>query len=192
MPPLSSRNSRSFTHEELSRRRTLGVELDAIDIKILSCLQLDGRMTKAALAESVGLSPSACFERVNRLEKKKVITSYHARVNLRLINNVQTFFTEILIKTHRSSDFSIFENYIKNIDEIIECYALGGGVDYLLKIVTSDVDIYQVVIDNILDAGVGVDRYFTYIVTKPVKMAAQLPVRALLGDGLDETPLSAR
>ncbi|TXR50578.1 Lrp/AsnC family transcriptional regulator [Phyllobacterium endophyticum] len=159
------------------------MELDAIDIKILSLLQHDGRITKAALAEAVGLSPSACFERLNRLEKKKVITSYHAKVNIGAIRNIQTFFTEILIKTHRSSEFSIFENYIANIDEIVECYALGGGVDYLLKIVTPDVDIYQVLIDNILDANVGVDRYFTYIVTKPVKMMMQLPIAALLGKG---------
>ncbi|CDZ40803.1 Transcriptional regulator, AsnC family [Neorhizobium galegae bv. officinalis] len=183
MPPSTSRNSRSFTYEQLNKRRPLGVELDVVDVKILGLLQRDGRITKAALADAVGLSPSACFERVSRLEKKKVITSYHAHVNIKAIRNVQTFFTEILIKTHRSSDFSIFENYIRGIDEVIECYSLGGGIDYLLKIVTADVDVYQVFIDALLDANIGVDRYFTYIVTKPIKQTLQLPVGALLGNG---------
>lgn len=179
--PLSNNNgTRSFTYQELNRRPP-GVALDAIDINILSHLQRDGRMTKVSLAESVGLSPSACFERVNRLEKKKVIASYHAHVNLRLINSVHTFFTEVYLKTHRSSDFGMFEKYVAKIDEIIECYVLGGGIDYILKIATLDVEIYQIIIDNMLHENIGIEKCLTYIVTKPVKVSTQLPIKALLG-----------
>ena len=154
--------------------------LDEVDVRILSVLQRDGRISKTALGEMVNLSPSACLERVRRLEKKKLILSYHATVNMKALLGFHTFFTEITLRTHRADDFSVFERYVQKIDEIIECHALGGGIDYLLKFICPDVERYQALVDQILDAQVGVDRYFTYIQTKAVKSRAQLPIEALV------------
>jgi Lrp/AsnC family transcriptional regulator, regulator of ectoine-degradation genes len=154
--------------------------LDEVDVRILSILQRDGRISKTALGEMVNLSPSACLERVRQLEKKKLILSYHANVNIKALLGLHTFFTEITLRTHRADNFSIFERYVQKIDEIVECHALGGGIDYLLKLICPDVERYQALIDQILDAQVGVDRYFTYIQTKAVKTRAQLPIEALV------------
>lgn len=156
------------------------VAVDQIDIRILSILQRDGRISKTALAEMVCLSPSACLDRMRRLERKKLIQSYHAHLNFKALFGVTHFFTTIMLRTHRQSDFSMFEQYVRKVDEVVECHALGGGIDYLLKLVSPNVEHYQAVIDRMLDANVGVDRYFTYIVTKPVKTQHQMSVDSLL------------
>jgi Lrp/AsnC family transcriptional regulator of ectoine degradation len=154
--------------------------LDRTDVQILAVLQRNGRISKAALAEQVHLSPSACFERMRRLEKHKVILSYHANVNLRALTHLQLFLTEISLKTHYAADFRRFETYIAGVPEIVECHALGGGIDYIMKVVTRDVDAYQTLVDRMLEAEIGIERYFTYVVTKPVKCLPQYAVENFL------------
>ena len=150
--------------------------LDAIDLKILATLQKEGRITKLALAERVNLSPTPCWERLKRLEKAGFIEGYRADIALAKLGGATTVLVEITLKQHRFEDFEIFERAVRNVPEIVECLATGGGIDYLLKIVTSDIDTYQRLIDELLTAGIGIDRYFTYVVTRTVKSAAQPPV----------------
>jgi len=154
--------------------------LDEMDVRILAILQNDGRISKTALAERVHLSQSACLTRIQRLEKDKFILSYNATINFRAIAKLQMIFTEITLRNHRATEFSIFERYVQSIDDIVECHALGGGIDYILKIVCPDIEHYQGMIDNMLDAQLGVDRYFTYVVTKSVKSAAQPAVNSVV------------
>ncbi len=87
------------------------------------------------------------------------------------------------MRHHQHEDFAIFEKAVQDIPEIVECYALGGGVDYMLKVLCRDVDAYQRLIDGLLIAGIGIDRYFTYIVTKKVKVTPVPPIDALLDSG---------
>jgi Lrp/AsnC family transcriptional regulator of ectoine degradation len=154
--------------------------LDTIDIKILATLQSEGRITKLALAEKVSLSPTPCWERLKRLEKAGFIKGYRAEIDLAKLGSVTTVLVEITLKQHRFEDFETFERSVKRIPEIVECYATGGGIDYLLKVVTLDIDAYQRLIDELLTAGIGIDRYFTYVVTRNVKTAHQPPVEALV------------
>jgi len=156
------------------------VALNEADVRILATLQREGRISKAALAEKVNLSASACFERMQRLEKQKVIVSYHATVNLRALVQLHTFFTEISLKSHHAYDFRRFEAFVQTVPEIVECHALGGGIDYVVKIASRDVEDYQALIDRLLDSEIGIDRYFTYIVTKVVKSLPQFQVENLL------------
>lgn len=158
----------------------LNTRLDEIDIRILAVLQREGRITKADLAERVHLSPSACHERMRRLEKKKIIRSYHAVVDLKRLMPVTHFFTEMTLANHRYADFVRFEQYIMECQEVVECHALGGGIDYILKIITPTVERYQLLIEEMLEAQIGIDRYFTYVVTKPIKSIGQLSVDQLL------------
>jgi Lrp/AsnC family transcriptional regulator of ectoine degradation len=154
--------------------------LDAIDIKILAALQREGRITKIALAEKVGLSPTPCWERLKRLEKAGFIKGYRAEIDLAKLGSATTVLVEITLKQHRFEDFQTFERAVRQIPEIVECYATGGGIDYLLKVVTLDIDAYQRLIDELLTAGIGIDRYFTYVVTRNVKTAHQPPLEALV------------
>ncbi|MCH2275331.1 Lrp/AsnC family transcriptional regulator [Thalassospira sp.] len=156
------------------------IRLDDQDLKILLTLQREGRITKVKLAEAVNLSPSPCWERLKRLEDLGVISGYHAHINLEMLVKPTLVMTEVTLRHHQHEDFTIFEKAVQDIPEIVECYALGGGVDYMLKILCRDVDAYQRLIDGLLIAGIGIDRYFTYIVTKKVKTTPVPPIDALL------------
>ncbi|MEM7222217.1 MAG: Lrp/AsnC family transcriptional regulator [Pseudomonadota bacterium] len=156
--------------------------LDKIDLKILAVLQREGRITKLALAEKVNLSPTPCWARLKRLEEAGVIAGYHARLALEKLGPITTVWTEITLASHKAGDFAAFEQAVQARPEIAECWATGGGIDYLLKVVTRDVDAYQRLIDELLEADLSIDRYFTYIVTKSVKAPPQIPVGELFGE----------
>lgn len=156
------------------------MKLDAYDVRILAALQRDGRMTKLRLAEEIGLSPSPCWERMRRLESAGLIRGYHADIDADRILHPATILVEITLRSHHAQDFERFQQAIANVNEIVECYATGGGIDYLMKVVALDIDHYQRIIDSLLEAEVGIDRYFTYIVTRQVKQAHGLPLVHLL------------
>jgi len=154
-------------------------KLDAIDLRILKALQRDGRMTKARLAEAAHLSPSACWQRLKRLEDEGVIAGYHARINPRKLGPSALVMVEVELRGHRAIDFERFEAVVRDMPEIVECQATGGGIDYLLKVVAPDVDAYQRLIDTLLERDLGIERYYSYIVTKTVKDGSLLPLERL-------------
>jgi len=154
--------------------------LDAYDVRILAALQRHGRITKLALAEEIGLSPSPCWERMRRLEKHGLIRGYHADIDLERLLHTATILVEVTLRSHQARDFERFEHAVMDVPEVVECYSTGGGIDYLLRVVALDIDHYQRIIDALLLAEVGIDRYFTYIVTKQVKAARETPLVHLL------------
>ncbi len=154
--------------------------LDSIDLRILDAIQRDGRITKLALAEKVGLSPTPCWMRLRKLEKAGIISGYHAKVAIRALAPIATVLMEVTLASHRQADFDRFERTIRDIPEIVACWSVGGGVDYVLKVTTRDIDAYQRLVDALLEREIGIDRYFTYIVTRTVKEEIVLPVTELL------------
>jgi Lrp/AsnC family transcriptional regulator of ectoine degradation len=155
--------------------------LDAIDLKILDAIQRDGRITKLKLAEKVGLSPTPCWMRLRKLEKAGIVSGYHARVSMRSLAPIATVLMEVTLGSHRQADFDRFERAIRDLPEVVACWSVGGGVDYVLKVVTRDIDAYQRLVDGLLEREIGIDRYFTYIVTRTVKEETVLPVAELIG-----------
>jgi Lrp/AsnC family transcriptional regulator, regulator of ectoine-degradation genes len=151
------------------------MKLDGIDLKILAAVQRDGRITKLKLAEMVGLSPTPCWLRLRKLEQTGIILGYHARLSPRRIAPFATVLVEVVLANHRQIDFERFEQAIAGLDEVTDCWSVGGSLDYVLKIVVRDIDTYQRLIDRMLAAQIGIARYFTYIVTKTVKEDAPLP-----------------
>jgi Lrp/AsnC family transcriptional regulator of ectoine degradation len=156
------------------------LRLDAIDLKILDAVQRDGRITKLALAEKVGLSPTPCWLRLRKLEKAGVISGYHARLEPRAIAPITSVLMEVTLGSHRQADFDRFERAIRELPEVVACWSVGGGVDYVLKVVTRDIDAYQRLVDGLLERELGIDRYFTYIVTRTVKDDIALPLSDLV------------
>lgn len=157
------------------------LKLDARDMAILRVLSTEGRITKAELATKVGLSASPCWERLKKLEQAGIIEGYNARINLRKLGPHVTVFVAAELADHTPASFRAFEDSVQRYDEITACWALGGGFDYLMQIVTTDIDTYRRLIDEMLEARIGLARYFTYIVTKPVKSPALPPLEALIG-----------
>lgn len=152
------------------------IKLDDRDLKLLSVLQREGRITKNDLAKRINLSPTACWERLKRLEDSGVIEGYGARLSPAAFGPVSTVIMQAELDSHRSSDFTRFEAAVAEIPEIVDCWAVGGGVDYFLRFVCRDVDSYQRLVDRMLDADIGLKRYYSYVVTKAVKAT---PVRPL-------------
>jgi Lrp/AsnC family transcriptional regulator of ectoine degradation len=161
---------------------TMRAALDKRDLAILAILQREGRITKAALAERVNLSPAACWDRLKRLETSGLITGYQAGIAVEAIGPVSRFVVQIELENHRSADFQRFEAAVRAIPQVTRCVAVGGGVDYFLEVMTRDIDHYQSLIDRLLDSHVGVKRYFTFVVTKQVK-ANPPPIDTLFGGG---------
>lgn len=155
-------------------------KLDPIDLRILDAIQRDGRITKLALAEKVGLSPTPCWMRLRKLEKAGIVSGYHASIATRMIAPVATVLMEVTLASHRQADFERFERVIRDIREVVACWSVGGGVDYVLKVMARDIDAYQRLVDSLLEREIGIDRYFTYIVTKTVKEETALPLADLL------------
>ena len=157
------------------------IKLDDLDLKILTALQREGRMTKVKLAETVNLSVSPCWERLKRLEREGVISGFHADVDIDKLVKVTQVWVEISLGHHQQQDFTRFEAYVQDVEDIVECWATGGTIDYLLRVVTPDLETYQALIDRLLNADIGIDRYVTCVVTKQVKKSDGLPLHNLLG-----------
>lgn len=150
------------------------MKLDARDLEILKVLASEGRITKAELAERIGLSASPCWERLRRLEDAGFIEGYQARISLRKLGPHVTVFVAVELSDHTAASFRAFEGAIQRHGEVTGCWALGGGFDYLMQVVTRDIESYQRLIDELLEARIGLARYFSYVVTKSVK-SPQLP-----------------
>ena len=153
-------------------------KLDRIDLKILAELQRNGRITNVELADLVNLSPSPCLMRVKKLQKAGYITGYRAEIDLAALGaHVQVFVT-VELESHKAESFQLFERTVARMDQITGCWAIGGGYDYLMQVVTTDVATFQEMMDGLLESRAGVRRYYSYIVTKPVK--ADPPAMGLL------------
>jgi len=155
------------------------LKLDRIDIRILSHLQLHGRVSNVDLADAVGLSPSPCLIRVKRLEKAGYITGYAAHVQLGKLGDMQLVFTQVTLADHRREDFARFEAAVRNIDELVECHLVNGGFDYLLKFATRSVAHYHSIAEDVLRQGVNIEKYFSYIVIKSPIVKHHYPIEKL-------------
>lgn len=156
-----------------------GLKLDRIDIRILSHLQRNGRVTNVDLADAVGLSPSPCLIRVKRLEKAGYISGYGAHIDLEKLGTMQVVFTQVTLSDHRRDDFVKFETAIRNIDEVVECHLVSGGFDYLLKFMTRSVVHYQSIMEDVLERSVNIEKYFSYIVIKSPFVKSHYPIEKL-------------
>lgn len=150
----------------------MSMHLDNRDLEILRILSREGRLSKTELARRVNLSPTPCWERLRRLEESGLIRGYRAEIELSALGPSVTIFVTVELERHRTQDFRAFEAAVENRDEVTACWALGGGFDYILQVMTKDVDTYQRFIDQLLRDDLGLARYFTYIVTSTVKASA--------------------
>ncbi|EWH03420.1 Lrp/AsnC family transcriptional regulator [Halomonas sp. BC04] len=157
------------------------IAIDSADMRILCAVQQHGQLSKTKLSELVNLSPTPCWVRFNRLKEAGLIRGYHADIAIDKIANVTKVVVTVSLKEHRKSDFHRFESHIKQVDEIVECIATGGGMDYVLKVVTLSLSGFQNVMEELLSAELGIDRYMTYITTKEIK-STQPDLASLMTD----------
>ena len=148
--------------------------LDRIDLKILSQLQQDGRMSNLKLAEAVALSPTAVLARVQRLTKDGFILGYEARLNPLKLGAGMMVFVEVLLDRTTPNVFEAFKAAVQVHPEIMECHMVAGGFDYLLKTRMTDMAAYRDFAGTVLWQIPGVRETRTYPVMEEVKNTQQL------------------
>jgi len=143
--------------------------LDATDIRILSAVQSHGQLSKTRLAEIVNLSPTPCWARLDRLKAAGYIRSYRAEIALERIVDFTRVIVTVSLTHHRRADFDRFERHIAKVDEIADCVATGGGMDYIMTIYVRNVAAFETLMADLLDSDLAIDRYVTYFTTRTVK-----------------------
>jgi DNA-binding Lrp family transcriptional regulator len=132
--------------------------LDEFDHKILLELERDGALTSAALAERIGLSPSACHRRVKAMEAAAVIEGYAAILSEKALGRGSTVFVAVTLEDQRRETMAKFERAVAQCREVQDCHLMTGESDYLLRIVLRDDDRYERVHQETLSRLPGVRR----------------------------------
>jgi DNA-binding Lrp family transcriptional regulator len=154
------------------------ISVDAFDLKILSALQDDGRLTNQQLADLVGLSASQCSRRRMRLEEE-VISGYHADLASEALGFGVIAFIHITLATHSPDNAKRFRALVNRVDDIQEAYSLTGDADYLLKAVLRDLKSLSDIVNNVLMPHQSVAHVRSSIVLDRLKESSKLPLKEL-------------
>ncbi len=155
------------------------MSLETGDIRILQALQMKGRLTNQELAEQVGMSTSPCWRRVKRLEDSGVIRGYQAVLDRRAVGLGVLAFIRVLIDAHSEAESKRFEEDVLGLDEVIACYSVAGESDFLLQVVSADLDAYADFAMNVVRRLPRIKEMHTMFVLKEIKPLAPLPLQAL-------------
>ena len=151
-------------------------DLDRIDRKILDVLQRQGRISMTDLAGQIGLSTSPCSERVRRLEREKVITGYHARVDPAALGKTLLVVVEITLSSKSGDVFDKVRQELLHVPEVMECHLVSGGFDYLVKARLGGMSEYRHLLGDILKKLPVTAESRSYVVMEEVKESLFVPV----------------
>jgi Lrp/AsnC family leucine-responsive transcriptional regulator len=153
--------------------------LDAIDIAILQALQQDGRLAVSALAKQIGLSGTACTERVRSLEAAGIITGYAATLSGPALGLGLLAFIEVSLDRISREAFDGFRAAVEAIPEIEECHMVAGGFDYLLKVRVPDMAAYRRFLGEALAQVPGIRQTHSYPVMEAIKSQSRVSLSHL-------------
>lgn len=151
-------------------------DIDRIDRRILTELQLDGRITNADLAQRVGLAPTSMSDRVRRLQKSGYIKGYTAQLDPQKLGFGLLVFVEVLLDKTTPDVFAKFAQAVRKAPEVLECHMVAGGFDYLIKTRLADMTAYRRFLGDVLLSFPGVHETRTYAVMEEVKNDGPLPL----------------
>jgi len=149
---------------------------DDIDQRILKELQENGRLTNAELADRVGLSPSPCLRRVKTLEKSGVIKGYKTLVDQETVGLPVSVFVMVRLERQVEGALEVFEESVHALPEVMECYLMTGEMDYLLRVVTRDLQTFEYFLMQHLTKIPGVSGIKSSFTLKQVIYRTALPV----------------
>lgn len=150
-------------------------DLDRFDLALLAALQQDGRLTNQELAERVNLSASQCSRRRLRLEQEGLIRGYRAVLSARTLGLDIVAFVQVTLAAHSKENAESFKRLVQETPEILEGFTLTGEADYLLKVVTSDLDALSDFVNEVLLPHAAVARVQSRIVLDRLKDGGPLP-----------------
>ena len=150
--------------------------LDEIDKKLLAELQAQGRITNVDLARRVGLTAPPCLRRVRSLEEDGVIRGYHAELDASRLGFAITVFAMVSLKSQAEEDLKGFEEHIKTLPEVRECHMLNGEIDFILKIVSRDLQSFQEFLTSKLTPAPNVASVKTSLTIRTAKYEPGVPL----------------
>ena len=152
------------------------VKIDGTDRKILDILQSNAKITNSKLSKDIGLSPAPTLERVKKMESSGVINSYHAKLDMKKVGLDVHTFVQISLKGHNKSKIDSFLSEIKKIPEVIECHHVTGPCDFILKIISNNIQSYQkLMLEKVSEIEV-VDNLQSMVILSTFKDSKVIPI----------------
>jgi Lrp/AsnC family transcriptional regulator len=155
----------------------MNVPLDHFDLQLLALLQEDSGLSTAELADRVGLSQSPCWRRINRMEEAGVIARRVTLLNRKALGLNAHIFAQVKLSAHGRAHLQEFTETVRNIPEILDCYVLMGEIDFLLRIVTHDVESYEKLFFEKLSSLPGVQEIKSSVALSEIKHTTALPLQ---------------
>ncbi|MBR9830470.1 MAG: Lrp/AsnC family transcriptional regulator [Oceanospirillales bacterium] len=152
------------------------VELDGFDRKILHHLQQDGRISNQQLAERVGLSPAACWRRVRALEEQGAIAGYSALLNPEVMGQALSVFVLVSLQRHNLDSTEEFERQVLAYTEVLQCFAVTGNADFVLRVVVPDMRSYDRFLNEKIFTLQGIAQVHSNFALREIKNTQHLPL----------------
>ena len=150
--------------------------LDRIDRRLLCELQNAGRITNVELAQRVGLTAPPCLRRVRALEDEGVIRGYHADLDASKLGYAITVFALVSLRSQAEDALRQFEEHMRGLPEVRECHMLNGEIDFILKIVSRDLQSFQEFLTSKLTPAPNVASVKTSLTIRTAKQLPGVPL----------------
>ncbi len=150
--------------------------LDRIDRRLLCELQNEGRITNVELAQRVGLTAPPCLRRVRALEDEGVIRGYHADLDASKLGYAITVFALVSLRSQAEDALRQFEEHMRGLPEVRECHMLNGEIDFILKIVSRDLQSFQEFLTSKLTPAPNVASVKTSLTIRTAKQLSGVPL----------------
>jgi Lrp/AsnC family transcriptional regulator len=161
--------------------RRMSEALDKIDLKILAALQEDAGKSAADIAETVGLSQSPCWRRIQRLKDEGYIARTVALLDRRKIDLNTQVFVQVKVVRNDEASLTEFSQAVRSFPEVLECHMILGMFDFLLRIVTQDIGAYEKFFLERLSRVPNAREFNSYVTLSEIKATTALPLRYLNG-----------
>ncbi len=157
----------------------MALRIDDFDLRLLSALQHDGRLTNHELAQEVGLSASQCSRRRMALEESGIIERYQACLSSEALGFELIVFVEVSLSAHSPDNAKAFTRLLDDTDEVQEAYSLTGDSDYLIKLIVTDFKRLSDILNNVFLHHKSVAKLRSSVVLDRLKQTSSLPLRTL-------------
>jgi Lrp/AsnC family leucine-responsive transcriptional regulator len=150
--------------------------MDLVDRQMLQILQRDGRISNAALAEHLHLSPSPCLRRLRALEHDGLITGYRADLDREKLGLGLTLFVELKVEGHSERNAAAISEALATTPEVVSAHIVSGSADFLLEVVVTDLRDYERLLFNTLLNLPNVSDVRSNFALRAIKTAGPLPL----------------
>jgi Lrp/AsnC family leucine-responsive transcriptional regulator len=150
--------------------------MDLVDRQMLQILQREGRISNAALAEQLHLSPSPCLRRLRALEASGLITGYRAELDREKLGLGLTLFIELKVEGHSERNAAAITDALRAVPEVISAHIVSGSADFLLEVVVADLRDYERLLFNTLLNLPNVSDVRSNFALRAVKTRGPLPL----------------